>query len=66
MVGVQFKEGSGGFGVVWCRPGVRLKAGSGGSEVGQGKVSRKVPEVVGWSGAGVRFKAGFRGFGVVW
>ena len=41
--GARFKAGSGGFGVAWCRPGVRFKEGSGGG-------SRKVVEVLGWSG----------------
>ena len=40
-------QGSG-FGVVWCRPGVRFKGGSGGFGVV-------------WCWQGVRFKEGCRG-----
>ena len=41
--------------MLWCRPGVRFKEGSGGSGwsgAGQAQGSMKAPEVPGWFGAG--------------
>ena len=54
-------EGSGGSGVVWCRPGVfgvvwarsgvRFKEGSGGFGWSGAEGSRQVPDASGWFGA---------------
>ena len=49
--GERFKHGSGGSGVVWCRP-VDRSSKVGWSGAGQLKRSSRVPQVPGWCGAG--------------